>query len=105
MDVQRKDAEIEVEVKPVLSADGSYKAGIWVRDSSAGIGTLTFVDPSNNTFAGLGHAISDSDTGTNLPLLTGAIVPVTIPGCIKGSAGSRASLPAARPWGLCRPTT
>ena len=40
------------------------RAGIWVRDSSAGIGTLTFADTEHGTFAGLGHAVSDSDTGT-----------------------------------------
>ena len=47
------------------------RAGIWVRDSSAGIGTLTFADTEHGTFAGLGHAVSDSDTGTDLTLLTG----------------------------------
>ena len=44
------------------------RAGIWVRDSSAGIGTLTFADTEHGTFAGLGHAVSDSDTGTDLTL-------------------------------------
>ena len=90
---RRDDATHSCTLTPVQDRDsGSWRAGIWVRDSSAGIGTLTFVDPSNNTFAGLGHAISDSDTGTNLPLLTGEIVPVTITGCIKGSAGSPGQL-------------
>ena len=53
------------------------RAGIWVRDSSAGIGTLTFADTEHGTFAGLGHAVSDSDTGTDLTLLTGEAVSVT----------------------------
>ena len=56
------------------------RAGIWVRDSSAGIGTLTFADTEHGTFAGLGHAVSDSDTGTDLTLLTGEAVSVTITG-------------------------
>ena len=48
------------------------RAGIWVRDSSAGIGTLTFADTEHGTFAGLGHAVSDSDPGTDLTLCTPA---------------------------------
>ena len=71
---------------------GAYRAGVWVRDSSAGIGTLTFTDPLNNTFAGLGHAISDSDTGADIPLLSGEIVPVTVTGCVMGSAGTPGEL-------------
>lgn len=66
---------------------GAWRAGIWVRDSSAGIGTLTFTDPSHGTFAGLGHAISDTDTGADLPLLSGEIVSVTITGSVRGTAG------------------
>ena len=68
------------------------RAGIWVRDSSAGIGTLTFADTEHGTFAGLGHAVSDSDTGTDLTLLTGEAVSVTITGCRRGSAGSPGEL-------------
>ena len=68
------------------------RAGIWVRDSSAGIGTLTFADIEHGTFAGLGHAVSDSDTGTDLTLLTGEAVSVTITGCRRGSAGSPGEL-------------
>ena len=77
---------------PVCDQDGSYKAGVWVRDSSAGIGTLTFADTGNGTFAGLGHAISDTDTGASISLLSGEIVPVTITGCIAGTAGSPGEL-------------
>ena len=57
-----------------------YKAGLWVRDSSAGIGTLTFVHPVVGIFAGLGHPISDVDTGAYFTLLSGEIVPVTVTG-------------------------
>ena len=58
------------------------RAGIWVRDSSAGIGTLTFADTEHGTFAGLGHAVSDSDTGTDLTLLTS-------PGELRGEFGGQ----------------
>lgn len=78
---------------PVRDRDsGVWRAGVWVRDSSAGIGTLTFVDTEYGTFAGLGHAVSDSDTGANFPLLSGEIVPVTIIGVQKGAAGAPGEL-------------
>ena len=68
------------------------RAGIWVRDSGAGIGTLSFIDPLHGTFAGLGHSISDADTGAELTLLSGEIVPVTVTGCVRGAAGSPGEL-------------
>lgn len=78
---------------PVRDRDsGAWRAGVWVRDSSAGIGTLTFVDTEQGTFAGLGHAVSDTDTGANFPLLSGEIVPVTIIGVQKGAAGTPGEL-------------
>ncbi|MCL2056483.1 MAG: SpoIVB peptidase [Oscillospiraceae bacterium] len=67
--------------------DGVYKAGIWVRDSSAGIGTLTYYDPSTMGFAGLGHAICDVDTGKIMPLSSGEIVSVNISGASTGLSG------------------
>lgn len=70
---------------------GGYKLGMWVRDSSAGIGTLTFYG-ENGVFAGLGHAISDSDTGRNIELLSGEIVPVSIVGAIAGAPGTPGEL-------------
>lgn len=74
------------------AATGAYRAGVWVRDSSAGIGTMTFWDPQQATFAGLGHAISDTDTGADITLLSGEIVPVVITGCVSGTAGSPGEL-------------
>ncbi len=71
---------------------GAWRAGVWVRDSSAGIGTLTFADAAHGTFAGLGHAISDTDTGAEIALLSGEIVPVTINGCVRGAAGAPGEL-------------
>ncbi len=59
---------------------------------SAGIGTLTFVDNTTGTFAGLGHSIHDVDTGTTISLLKGEIVPVEITGAVAGSAGSPGEL-------------
>ena len=72
---------------PLLADSGEYQAGIWVRDSSAGIGTMTYYDPSTMVFAGLGHAVCDVDTGEELPLGRGEIVDVTVTGVKKGIAG------------------
>ena len=74
------------------SAAGEWRAGMWVRDSSAGVGTLTFIDEENGAFAGLGHSISDGDTGQSIALRSGEIVPCEIVGCTKGTAGSPGEL-------------
>ena len=67
--------------------DGMYKLGIWTRDSCAGIGTLTYYDRENMTYGGLGHSVSDTDTGLILPLSTGETVPVCINEVIRGING------------------
>ena len=91
--IRRDGTQCEVTVQPVQSeTDGQYKAGLWVRDSTAGIGTLTFYDPTSRNFAGLGHGICDSDTGELMPLLSGDIVPVTINGVTKGLKGKPGEL-------------
>ena len=73
-------------------AAGQWRAGMWVRDSSAGVGTLTFADEELGVFAGLGHPISDSDTGESVALRSGEIVPCEITGCSAGTAGSPGEL-------------
>ena len=71
---------------------GAYRTGMWVRDSSAGIGTLTFTESTHQMFAGLGHSIHDADTGVTISLLKGEIVPVSITGVVRGAAGSPGEL-------------
>lgn len=85
----RRDGNIkEVSLTPIQSpTDESYRAGMWVRDSSAGIGTMTYYDPQGGIFAGLGHAICDVDTGEIMPLSSGEAVEVTITGVSRGSSG------------------
>lgn len=78
---------------PVWDSSASqWRAGMWVRDSSAGVGTLTFADEENGIFAGLGHPISDSDTGESVALRSGEIVPCEIVGCTAGTVGSPGEL-------------
>lgn len=83
--INRAGTDIALKLKPVLSQEtNTYKAGLWVRDSTAGIGTVTFVDGDTNIFAGLEHGICDTDTGVLMPLGRAAIVDVTITGITKG---------------------
>ncbi len=89
----RNQIQYKTSLQPVMDAEkGIWRIGVWVRDSSAGIGTLTFVDPEKNVYAGLGHSISDSDTGQQIGLLSGEIVPVEITGVKKGAVGSPGEL-------------
>ena len=62
------------------STDGAYKLGAWIRDSMAGIGTLTFVDPETGLFGTLGHGINDVDTAVLMKLQSGAITPASVAG-------------------------
>ena len=85
---QRGGEQYTAALEPVRDEEsGSWRAGMWVRDSSAGIGTLTFVDNSTGIYGGLGHPISDADTGQSIALRSGEIALVTITGYEKGEAG------------------
>ena len=89
----RKGEQRQTILLPVWDTQNAqWRAGMWVRDSSAGVGTLTFVDAQAGVFAGLGHPISDSDTGERVALRSGEIVPCEITGCSAGTAGSPGEL-------------
>lgn len=91
--VIRDGGSMNFYVQPIESEyDKGYKAGIWVRDSSAGIGTMTYYDPESGSFAGLGHAICDVDTGNIMPLSSGEIVDVNISGINAGQSGKPGEL-------------
>ena len=84
--VCRGDKQITLKVNPVYDMnDKKYKTGLWVRDSSAGIGTLTFYSPKNNIVAGLGHGICDADTNELIPCDHGQFVEADIIGVKKAS--------------------
>ena len=84
----REDKSYRATLEPKLAlSDGKYKTGMWVRDSTAGIGTVTFYNPEDMSFAGLGHGICDADTGTLMPILKGAVVDVALNDVIRGRSG------------------
>ena len=91
--VVRGEEKLNILIKPVMSVSSNkFKAGIWVRDSSAGIGTSTFYSPSLNISCGLGHGICDVDTGEILTINSGEAVPAKIISINKSSAGSPGEL-------------
>ena len=85
--------ELSLKLTPeYCDSEKCYKTGMWVRDSSAGIGTITFYDPSTGAFGGLGHPICDTDTGELMPLSSGEICEVSITGYKKGENGNPGEL-------------
>lgn len=87
----RRNGEIKtVKVTPDV-CDGSYRAGMWVRDSSAGIGTLTFFT-KDGTFGGLGHPVCDIDTNKIIPIKDGKVADVVISDFKKSKNGSPGAL-------------
>ena len=89
----REGEQFQTQLTPAWdNTAGQWRAGMWVRDSSAGVGTMTFVDNDAGVFAGLGHPISDSDTGESVALRSGEIVPCQIVGCTSGTVGSPGEL-------------
>lgn len=91
--VKRSDRYRTYVMKPVFSnREGCYKAGMWVRDSTAGIGTITFYNQNNGTFAALGHPVNDVDTNEIMPLLNGEAVGAVVTSVQRGSSGNTGSL-------------
>ena len=90
---ERDGAQYETSLTPSYCvSEEKYKAGLWIRDSAAGIGTMTFYDPSSGCFASLGHGVCDVDTGLILPLYEGDAVKAQLTGCTKGKQGKAGEL-------------
>ncbi|MBE6082605.1 MULTISPECIES: SpoIVB peptidase [Tissierellales] len=89
VEIERNKANFTTEVKPVKSMqDNCYRLGIWVRDKTAGIGTLTFYDENTKVFGALGHGITDIDTGKLLSVENGKIMNAKISNVEQGKKGS-----------------
>lgn len=84
--VNRKGEEIPLSLEPVLTQEENYKLGIWVRDNTQGIGTMTYVDEEGR-FGALGHGISDTDTGELLDVSGGELYQAQIISIIRGTQG------------------
>ena len=85
----RGGVEKSATLTPVYSQkDGRYKTGLWVRDSGAGIGTVTYIDPATKAFGGLGHGICDGESGELIPMQYGMVTDVKVSAIKKGVAGA-----------------
>ena len=92
----RGEQQLQMTVQAAqCSADGTYKLGAWIRDSMAGIGTMTFYDPESGVFGALGHGISDIDTALLMPLSSGSIMYAQVTDVKKGESGKPGELHGA----------
>ncbi len=74
----RDGEEYVTTMAAVKVEEGKYKLGLWVRDGAAGIGTLTYYEPSTKKYAALGHGIIDIDTGKLITISRGELVTAKI---------------------------
>ncbi len=89
--LKRGSEEIYTQITPTKTDDG-YMLGISLRDSTAGIGTVTFTDPVSGAFAGLGHGICDAESGRPVELSSGSITGVILGGVKRGECGKPGEL-------------
>lgn len=87
LSVTRDNRDMEIDAVPAKGEDNVYRLGLWVRDSTAGIGTVTFYNPATKDFAALGHCINDVDTGNILSVKSGNILNCSILSVTKSEKG------------------
>ena len=92
LSVKRQGSPMTLSVEPERNEEGVCCIGAWIRDSMAGIGTVTYYDPDTGTFGALGHGITDGDTAALMPFGNGSILPATVKAVKKGSCGSAGEL-------------
>ena len=85
--ILRGNSEITKKVS-LIKEDNEYKIGLWVRDSTAGIGTLTFYDKDSKTFGALGHPITDGDTNVSFNIKSGTLLRSSVLSIKKGERGT-----------------
>lgn len=95
MAVMRSGKLHQITAVAVETPDGEHKLGLWLRDSMAGIGTMTFYDPENGTYGALGHGINDVDTAQIMPLESGSILYADVAEVEKGFVGDPGQLMGA----------
>lgn len=78
----------ECSITPIETSKKEYKIGLWVRDSAAGVGTVTFYEPETKTFGALGHGITDIDTNELINIASGEFITTKILNIAKGESGN-----------------
>ncbi|MGL4363207.1 MAG: SpoIVB peptidase [Cellulosilyticaceae bacterium] len=91
--LERNGDIVKVQVHPVYSQeDNKYKLGLWIKDGTQGVGTMTYIDPENNTYGALGHGITVSETKKLLPIKEGELTTTKINSIKKGEIGKPGQL-------------
>ena len=85
--ILRGNSELTKKIS-LIKEDNAYKIGLWVRDSTAGIGTLTFYDKDSKTFGALGHPITDGDTNVSFNIKSGTLLRSSVLSIKKGERGN-----------------
>lgn len=88
----RGQRQLQLTAAAVENNKGVYQLGVWLRDSMAGIGTMTFYDPDSGVFGALGHGINDVDTSMLMPLESGSIMPASVSDVKRGESGAPGEL-------------
>lgn len=88
----RGQRQLQLTAAAVENSKGVWQLGVWLRDSMAGIGTMTFYDPVSGVFGALGHGINDVDTAMLMPLESGSIMPASVTEVKKGAGGAPGEL-------------
>ncbi len=87
--VVRGKEKLNLSLTPAKDAkDSEYRMGLYIRDSAAGVGTLTFYEPESKAYGALGHVISDIDTGQPIVVGDGQIVQANVTSIEKGESGN-----------------
>ena len=92
LQVRRDTDTLTLTVTPSSDDSGNKTIGAWIRDSMAGIGTVTFYDPATGVFGALGHGITDVDTAQLMPFASGSILPSSVKAVKQGQAGDAGEL-------------
>jgi len=90
--IRRGGSVKNLSVVPEQNGSGAYVIGAWIRDSMAGIGSMTFYDPASGVFGALGHGINDTDTAVLMPFSSGSILPSKVKAVKKGVSGAAGEL-------------
>lgn len=86
--VKRNKTTFQTHIQPILCKEtGRYRVGLYIRDSAAGVGTLSFYNPKTGKYGALGHVITDSDTNKPIDVSDGKIVRASIQGIQAGQSG------------------
>lgn len=111
LEISRKGKKEMLSIQPVKAkGDGQYKIGVWVRDRTAGLGTMTYYNPENKSFGALGHAITEAATGDLLSLRNGKLLHTRVESVKQGKSGDPGEIrgifyEADAPWGDLKQNT